>query len=109
MDFFEAQDRAKRNTGKLVALYVLAVIGIILSVYIVTLLLFHSQVNGFAGASFWQPGWLLTVSLVILLVIAGGTAFRVAQLRKGGSAVAELLGGRRVESSTTDPDERRLM
>lgn len=109
MDFFEAQDRAKRNTGKLVALYVLAVIGIILSVYIVTLLLFHSQVNGFAGASFWQPGWLLTVSLVILLVIAGGTAFRVAQLRKGGSAVAELLGGRRVESSTTDPAEQRLM
>lgn len=109
MDFFEAQDRAKRNTGKLVVLYVLAVIGIILSVYIVTLLLFHSQVNGFAGASFWHPGWLLTVSLVIMLVIAAGTAFRVAQLRKGGSAVAELLGGRRVESSTTNPDERRLM
>jgi Zn-dependent protease with chaperone function len=109
MDFFEAQDRAKRNTGKLVVLYVLAVIGIILSVYVVTLLLFHSQVNGFAGASFWYPGWLLTVSLIILLVIAAGTAFRVSQLRKGGSAVAELLGGRRVESSTTDLAERRLM
>jgi len=109
MDFFEAQDRAKRNTGKLIALYVLAVIGIILSVYVVTLLLFHSQVNGFAGASFWYPGWLLAVSTIVFLVISIGTAFRVAQLRKGGSAVAELLGGRRVESSTTDTAERRLM
>ncbi|MGF1671239.1 MAG: M48 family metallopeptidase, partial [Balneolaceae bacterium] len=109
MDFFEAQDRAKKNTGKLVALYILAVIGIIISVYIVTLLIFHSQVNGFRGATFWHPVWLSVVAAIVLFVILTGTAFRVAQLRKGGSAVAELLGGRKIEPSTTDPDERRLM
>lgn len=109
MDFFEAQDRAKRNTGKLVLLYVLAVIGIIFSVYIISLILFHTQVTVVGGVSFWYPGWLLTVSVLIFLMIGIGTFHRVAQLRKGGSAVAELLGGRRVNPSTTDTSERRLM
>ncbi len=109
MDFFEAQDRAKRNTGKLILLYVLAVIGIILSVYLVTLILFHSQTTVDGGVSFWYPGWLTTVSVMVLIMIGIGTVYRVSQLRKGGSAVAELLGGRRVNPSTTDQAERRLM
>ncbi|TVQ00212.1 MAG: hypothetical protein EA359_16235 [Balneolaceae bacterium] len=109
MDFFEAQDRAKRNTGKLVLLYALAVTGIIISIYIVTLILFHTQVSVENGVSLWYPGWLLTVSVLVLLMIGIGTVHRVSQLRKGGSAVAELLGGRRVNPSTTDSSERRLM
>ena len=109
MDFFEAQDRAKRNTGKLVLLYALAVIGIVFSVYIISLILFHTQVSAEEGVSFWYPGWLLTVSILVFLMIGIGTIHRVSQLRKGGSAVAELLGGRRVNPSTTDTSERRLM
>src|SRR5690625_6962928 len=37
MDFFEAQDRAKRQTTRLVIYYVLAVLGIIGSLYVITL------------------------------------------------------------------------
>ena len=109
MDFFEAQDRAKRNTGKLVALYLLAVVGIIVSVYFVSLLVFQTQVSVEGGVSFWQPGWLLTVSAIVLMVIITGTFFRISQLRKGGSAVAELLGGRKVNPSSTNHHERQLM
>jgi len=108
MDFFEAQDRAKRNTGKLIALYALAVIGIIISIYFVTILIFITQFNGF-GDSFWNPALLSAVTVIILIMILSGTAYRVAQLRKGGSAVAELLGGRKVEPMTTDSGERMLM
>ncbi len=109
MDFFEAQDRAKQNTTKLIFLYMLAVIGIILSIYIVSLIIFHSQVTTEGGIAIWYPGWLATVSVLVLIVILIGTAVRVSQLRKGGSAVAELLGGRKVEPSTTEQNERRLM
>ncbi|MEX1269895.1 MAG: M48 family metallopeptidase [Balneolaceae bacterium] len=113
MDFFEAQDRAKRNTGKLVLLYVLAVTGIIFSVYVVSIFLFYSQVDDLNGASvldvLWNPAVLIAVSTIVFSVIALGTAFRIAQLRKGGSAVAQLLGGRRLEPSATDPAEKRLM
>lgn len=109
MDFFEAQDRAKRNTTKLVLIYLTAVIGIILSVYFVSLLVFHSQVTGFERANWWQPGWFTAVTIIVFIIIAAGSLFRISQLRKGGSAVAELLGGRKVEPSTNDPNERRLM
>jgi Zn-dependent protease with chaperone function len=43
------------------------------------------------------------------VVIGGGTLFRTAQLRKGGAAVADLLGGRRVDPMTQDPAERVLL
>jgi len=109
MDFFEAQDRAKQNTWKLILLYALAVIGIIFSVYIVTLLIFHTQVTIDDGPSLWYPGWLATVSVIILITILIGSLVRVSQLRKGGSAVAELLGGRKVNPSTTEHSERVLM
>ncbi len=109
MDFFEAQDRAKRNTTKLVILYLIAVIGIILSVYLVSLFIFHSQVSVEGGVSFWYPEWLFTVGIIVVIVIVTGTFYRVSQLRKGGSAVAQLLGGRRVNPSSNDHNERQLM
>jgi hypothetical protein len=40
------------------------------------------------------------------VLIGGGATFRTAQLRKGGGAVADLLGGRRVDPGTTDPRSR---
>ena len=109
MDFFEAQDRAKRNSGKLVLLYLLAVIGIVFSIYVVTLLLYHWQIADVQDAGWWSPGWLLMVTFAVLGTITIGTLFRVSQLRKGGAAVAELLGGRRLDPSTTNAGERRLM
>lgn len=109
MDFFEAQDRAKRQTTRLVIYYVLAVLGIIGSVYIVTLLLFYSQSSGEGAVSFWNPGWLVGVSFLVLATILIGTIYRVVQLRKGGSAVAEMLGGRKVNPSTIDLKEQVLL
>lgn len=112
MDFFEAQDRAKRNTGKLIALYILAVLGIISSIYLVSIFLIYSQVYDFEGHFWnvvWNPVLFAVVSTIVLLIIVIGTLFRIAQLRKGGSAVAEMLGGRKLDPSTTEPNEGRLI
>ncbi|MCC5932861.1 MAG: M48 family metallopeptidase [Balneolales bacterium] len=107
MDFFKAQDDARRNTKKLVFFYALAVIGLILSVYFVLLVLFAGA--GAGMGSLWVPELLIGVSTVILLVIAAGSGWRISQLSKGGSAVAEMMGARLVKSSTTDTHERKLM
>jgi len=109
MDFFEAQDQAKRKTGKLIFYYLLAVVGIILSIYFVSVFLYRWQLAGFSETSWINPVWFVIVSIIVLIIISIGTIYRVSQLRKGGSAVAQLLGGRQVESSTEDADERRLM
>src|SRR5262249_12890636 len=41
--------------------------------------------------------------------IIGGSLFKIAQLARGGTVVAERLGGQRVYPNTTDPAERRLL
>src|SRR6056297_2829689 len=107
MDFFEAQDRAKQATWKLLGLYFAAVVLIILSVYLVTLLLL-----GYASGGVNQPlnpVLFFIVTTFTLILIISGTLFRIAQLRKGGSAVAEMLGGRKVDSSSSDPNEQKLV
>ncbi|MEX2352125.1 MAG: M48 family metallopeptidase [Balneolaceae bacterium] len=113
MDFFEAQEKARRNTWKLILLYLTAVVLIVLSVYLVTAVILGYTMQTVQGYSvwdqFWHPGLFLTVSVSILLLITAGSAFRVMQLRSGGSAVAEMLGGRKIEPSTRDQLERRLI
>ena len=115
MDFFEHQDKARKNTKVLVVYFVVAVACIIASVYLATLLIFY-------GASFqqqptiartpelvlWDPILFFYVVLGTLGVVAIGSLYKTAALAKGGSAVAEALGGRLLNSNTTHPDERKL-
>jgi len=107
MDFFEAQDRARKESHRLVLLFGMAVGGLILGTY--ALIWFVLAPDGGAGAPFFQAELFGLVVLGLGLPIAGGTLYRTAQLRKGGTVVAELLGGRRVDPTTEDPRERVLM
>jgi len=110
MDFFESQDRARRKTGRLIFFYFLAVALIVLSIYVVVLFL-----GDFAGLELtrahpaWHPELFFGVSVATLAVILLGSAYRIVQLRAGGSRVAEMMGGRRVNPATADPDEQRFV
>lgn len=114
MDFFEHQDQARKNTKLLVAYFVIAVAGIIASVYFASLLIFYGtqfqqQSGGPTPAlALWDPRLFLYVVIGTLGVVAIGSLYKTAALSKGGSAVAESLGGRLVSPDTTDPDERQL-
>jgi Zn-dependent protease with chaperone function len=114
MDFFEHQDKARKHTKVLVVYFVIAVGCIIASVYIASLLIFYgSNVQPQAGAPppelvWWDPLLFLYVVLGTLGVVIVGSLYKTAALAKGGSAVAESLGGRLVNANTTHPDERKL-
>ncbi|MCL4797761.1 MAG: M48 family metallopeptidase [Bryobacteraceae bacterium] len=112
MDFFEHQDKARKNTKLLVVYFVLALVCIIASVYIASLTIFYGaeQQAGEPARDLvlWDPGLFLKVVLGTLGVVVLGSLYKTAVLRKGGSAVAESLGGRLVDSNTTNPDERKL-
>ena len=113
MDFFEAQGRARSLSRRLVVLYGLAVTLIIVGVYLTVAvgLQFAPAEPGMEGAArpLFDPALFAVVAAGMLLVIGGGSAFRTAQLRRGGPAVAELLGGRRLDPGSTDLLERRLL
>ena len=114
MDFFEHQDKARKNTKILVVYFVIAVACIIASVYIASLLIFYGAhakqqpATQLPELALWDPNLFLYVVLGTLGVVIIGSLYKTAALARGGSAVAESLGGRLVNPNTTHPDERKL-
>jgi Zn-dependent protease with chaperone function len=104
MDFFGHQERARSATRWLLVLFTLAVAAIVACIYFAATVLIVAA----DGGRLWQPEVLLVAAAGTLLVVGLATAFKTAQLRSGGGKVAQLLGGRRVDPSTTDPQERVL-
>lgn len=111
MDFFAAQEQARRRTTFLVVYYALAVAGIIGAIYLLFAYLLHASgpatVDG--SASLWMPDLFVWVALGTGGLILGASFFKTLQLSGGGAAVARSLGGRPVDPGTRDPDERKLL
>lgn len=114
MDFFEHQDRARRQTRLLVLVFVLAVSAIVIAMNLVALAVFGQFPSTDLGGSspdFWLANGNVVIwtSLVTLLVIVLASAYRSAQLRGGGARVARELGGVEVTGDSMDPLRRRLL
>lgn len=126
MDFFAHQDKARRNTGLLVFLFILAVlllIGITNLAVMLTMagtggiegseqggaiaVLASTGFAGFAAQFDWSlfMGVSALVGMVILLAIA----YKWVQLADGGKSVAESLGGNRIHPNTDNAEERRIL
>ena len=75
MNFFEHQEAARKKTGRLVVLFVAAVLGIMTLVYLavamVVVVLQSRRPNsaGFDFAQLWQPDVLILVGLGVLAVV----------------------------------------
>lgn len=114
MNFFEYQDRTRRNTKLLVFLFILAVLLIIASIYYScwTLVFFALTQNNrpeFTTApDLWNPTLFGWVAAATLLVVIGGSLYMTSVLSGGGKVVAERLGGREVPPNATDLNEKRL-
>ena len=103
-DFFERQSAARRNTKWLVAMFMLAVITIVGSTFAATAAALGASSGGEVPLEL--P---LVAAGGALLVIAGGSLYKLFQLRGGGTVLAERLGGRRIYPNTSDSTERRLL
>jgi len=123
MDFFERQDEARRHTKLLVIYFAAAVLSLVVVINVAVLLILASF--GSYGVLIWksipissgaelplpfsQAAVLLCVTVGTLVVILIGSVFKTLQLARGGSAVAELLDGRLIDSNASDTDERKLL
>ncbi len=104
MNFFENQDLARRQSRRLIVLFVLAVAGIVISVDVGLLFAL-----GFARSSPGEiSGFMLLATLATLAVIGISSMVRTAGLRGGGGKVALELGATPVAEDTTDFQYRRL-
>jgi Zn-dependent protease with chaperone function len=103
VDFFERQRVARTTTLKLVALFTLAVMGIVVALDVVVVLLVRSQ------PASTIVGYLIAASAGTLLLIGGGMLSKTIALRAGGSAVALSVGAVAVDPTTSDPQLGRFV
>ncbi|UHQ54834.1 M48 family metallopeptidase [Microbulbifer sp. YPW16] len=113
MNFFEQQDRARRNSTLLVGLFALAVFLLIaITTLLAAALTAYSRGQDFSLASaIPQLGWetVAMIALSILAVIGLGSLYKLRQLAAGGQAVAESLGGRKINLSPDGVAEQRAL
>lgn len=106
MNFFERQEQARRQSGRLVILFALAVVAIVAAVNLVYLVM----VGGFPdeGSPRHVLGGMLVVSITTVGIIGVASMHRIASLSTGGAAVALQMGGTPVPEDSHDPHYRRL-
>lgn len=120
MNFFEHQDRARRNTTQLILLLILAV----LSLIAITTLLFAAVAymgrGGTSAPAESVSAWygiihalsfetFIWISVTVSSVVVLGSLFRLVQLRAGGKAIAAAMGGRLLWGNTADLAERKIL
>jgi Zn-dependent protease with chaperone function len=119
-NFFTRQMQADRNCRKLCLFFVFSVFCIITAVYFAfRLICYINLITSFTGSShhlmknssflWWDPASFMFVFLIVTLFIFAASMIKIQQLQKGGSVVAEMLGGRLVSKGTNIPAERQLL
>ena len=115
MNFFQAQDKARRNTLWMILLFILAVGGLIFLTNLLLLVVLAYLKTGYFVFSvselnsFFELSVFVGVTVGVCLLIFGGSFYKTISLSKGGPAVAEMLGGRLVPQSTNDLQQRQLL
>jgi Zn-dependent protease with chaperone function len=119
VNFFDAQDRARRTSRRLVAAYIAATLVIVIAV---------TAVVGFALFNFVEPGLgygvdvrygrgqfadqyrsiLIGTAILTTLFILGASLLKTSILSAGGGRVATAMGGTLVPADVQDPLRRRL-
>lgn len=106
MNFFDAQDRARRSTRWLVIVYVIATVLIVVAVTAVV------------GAALYATGEtpgappdrsiLIAIAVLAATLIFGATLYKTSVLSVGGGRVATDMGGTLVPPDIRDPLRQRL-
>jgi Zn-dependent protease with chaperone function len=107
MDFFEQQDKAKKNTGYLFLLFGLAVVCIIISVFCLASFAVGFEKDLSVLAWSFELAVFSIVGTIIAVFIA--SVIRISWLSQGGKVVAEAMGGKKLNQNTKDPLSRQVL
>ncbi len=114
MNFFELQDRSRKNTVQLVFLYIVAVITLVIMTNLLVMGVFgyiNSEQVQDGGDFFQQMDWQIfaAVGTGVCVVVLIGSLYKIMVLSGGGKTVAEALGGKLVPQNTDDSKQRKLL
>ena len=102
MNFFGAQDQARRTSRWLVLAYLLSAVLIVAGVTAIVAAALYQ------GAAEINPAVLTATAIGTVAVIVGATLYKTSILSAGGGRVARDMGGTPVPANVQDPLRRRL-
>lgn len=117
MNFFQAQDKARKNTWRLALLFSAAVVSLIVmtnllvaAVYLWTGDYASQQPMNLVDLLLQMPteSWVL-ISLGVIGVVGVASLYKYLVVRGGGRTIAESLGGHLLSYDAADPAARRLL
>jgi Zn-dependent protease with chaperone function len=114
MNFFESQDRVRKNTFQLVFLFTLAVVTLVIMTNLLVMVVFgyiNSEQMQDGGTLLQQMDWqtFAAVSAGVGVVVLVGSLYKIMALSAGGKTVAEALGGKLIPQNTDDLKQRKLL
>jgi Zn-dependent protease with chaperone function len=107
MNFFEAQDSARRSTSRLVIFFILAILSLIVITNLMVMLVFGYFSEEKQISFNWEIFWL--VGMAVSVVIIFGSIYKTMILSAGGRVVAESLGGKLISANSLDPNLRKTL
>jgi Zn-dependent protease with chaperone function len=114
MNFFQAQDYARRNTSRLVFFFVLAVLSLIIMTNLLVMFVFgyfsaenQSSMEAMLQQFDWETFGM--IGLAVSAVIVLGSFYKTMILSGGGRVVVESLGGRLIPSNTNEHNLRKTL
>jgi Zn-dependent protease with chaperone function len=113
VNFFDAQDQARRTSRRLVFAYIAATITIVAGVTAIVgfaLYYFTQSVYAFTPGQFINENlsMLAATAIIATLFILGSSLYKTSRLSGGGGRVAVDMGGTQVPTDVQDPLRRRL-
>lgn len=116
MDFFGAQEDARRNTWRLAALFTAAVLCLVLLTNLLIVLVYGwasnyirpGELDLTAVTTNLPAAWWAWISAGVVGVVALASGYKYLQV-KGGRSVAESMGATLIPQSTANFRERRLL
>ncbi|MDT8281526.1 MAG: M48 family metallopeptidase [Gammaproteobacteria bacterium] len=115
MNFFEAQDSARRSTTLLILLFALAIVVLLaLSNFLVFEFVYFMQYSQLTFtlselALVYDSNLSIVLSAAILLFICLGSLYKLIQLSSGGSVIAQHLGGVIIPRSSSEPLHKKIV
>ena len=114
MNFFAAQDQARRSSRRLVLAYVAATVAIVVGVTGIVAFALYTGTSAsvyeqtFVSSLQGNTPILAGTAIITTLFILGSSLYKTSVLSSGGGAVAQQLGGTQVPADVSDPLRRRL-
>ena len=110
MDFFERQDKARKNTWLLILYFIIAITLIVVAVNLAFYFFFKfTEFYPYTPQTWFSNQIWIIISGITLLIILFGSLFRFVALSSGGKAVAEMAGARLLDLTTHNSDEKKYI